>query len=194
MCAPWSLTLTLTTSRLKLRKPSPDDIPHIFEATRTAGFNDGMLWEPPTSAEDLLEPLARNLEQWRQGRAYTFSFVRTEDEAFIGRISLRQTDVKDVWDVGYFCHPKHQGQGYTTEALNAVLELGFSRLPATHIEAWHATWNVASKRVLEKLGMHFVEHLPRGFQKHGEWIAEDRLSISKTEWLACKVFKCHQYP
>ncbi|MEM6429471.1 MAG: GNAT family N-acetyltransferase [Deinococcota bacterium] len=184
MCKPLSLTLTLTTPRLKLRAPSSDDIPHIFEATRTAGFNDGMLWDPPATIDELQEPLRRNLEQWRQGRAYTFSFIRTKDEVFIGRISLRQTDVKDVWDVGYFCHPKHQGQGYTTEALAAVLELGFTQLSATHIEAWHATWNVSSRRVLEKLGMHFVEHLPEGFQKHGKWVAEDRLSISKADWQA----------
>ena len=184
MCETLSLTLTLTTPRLKLRAPSADDIPHIFDATRTAGFNDGMLWEPPSSADELHEPLARNLEQWRQGRAYTFSFVRTNDEAIIGRISLRQTDVEDIWDIGYFCHPKHQGQGYTTEALAAVLELGFTKLSATHIEAWHATWNIASRRVLEKLGMKFVEHLDQGYQKRGKWVAEDRVRLSKADWLA----------
>jgi len=52
-----------------------------------------------------------------------------------------------------------------TEAAGAVLGLGFKTLSASRIEASHATWNIASRRVLQKIGMSFVRHVPQGFEK-----------------------------
>jgi RimJ/RimL family protein N-acetyltransferase len=69
-----------------------------------------------------------------------------------------------------------------TEAAAAVLEFGFEVLSASEIEAAHAIWNIASRRVLEKIGMTFVRHLPQGFQKDGQWVEEDLLAISAADW------------
>jgi|GEM_PF-2131789 len=70
------------------------------------------------------------------------------------------------------------------EAVAAILEFGFKTLNATCIEAAHATWNRASGRVLQKAGMKFSAHVPQGFQKRGEWVAEDRFEIVKAVWIA----------
>jgi len=79
-------------------------------------------------------------------------------------------------------HPLHQRQGFMTEATLALIEYGFLQLEATEIQAAHATWNVASKRVLERAGLHFVKRIPEGFQKNGQWIEEDLHAITRQQW------------
>jgi RimJ/RimL family protein N-acetyltransferase len=49
--------------------------------------------------------------------------------------------------------PAHQGRGYATEAARAALRDGFERSGAEEIVAFTWTANLASLRVMEKLGM-----------------------------------------
>jgi len=66
-----------------------------------------------------------------------------------------------------------------TEAVESVLKFGFEELSAAEIEACHASWNEASKKVLLRCGMSWREHIPQGFKKRGKWVAEERLSKIK---------------
>ncbi len=69
-----------------------------------------------------------------------------------------------------------------SEAAKAIVSFGFNCLDAVRIEAKHAIWNKASERVIKKLGMTFVQNVPQGFMKNGEWVAENLLAITKAEW------------
>ena len=64
-----------------------------------------------------------------------------------------------------------------TKSVLALPRFAFDHLGAKEIRAVHAVWNVASRRVLEKAGFEFVAHIPEGFQKHGQWVAEDMLRL-----------------
>ena len=99
----------------------------------------------------------------------------------LGRISIMK-DLDKVWTIGFWLHSKEQGKGYMTEAVAAILELGFETLGASRIEAYHALWNVKSEKVLKRVGMKFIEHIPQGFMKKGEWVEENKLAITKEEW------------
>ena len=55
---------TITTSRCRLAIPAESDIPYVFAATRVAGFNDGMAWDPPAAIEELYEPYRKSLNAW----------------------------------------------------------------------------------------------------------------------------------
>jgi ribosomal-protein-alanine N-acetyltransferase len=175
------LDFQLTTPRCRLRAPSAEDIPHVFSATRVAGFNDGMLWDPPASEEELLEPLRQNLEAWSSGVAFVFTIEMRQDANFAGRIGIRPgpRPRPNVWDIGFWLHPNHQGRGLMTEAAHAVVDFGFGHLQAEAIESRHATWNLRSRRVLDRLGMIEVEYLPQGFQKRGEWVPEFLMRLEK---------------
>lgn len=172
----------LETNRFFLRCPNEKDLPFIFEASRYEGFTDGMGWEPPTSMEELKAPMERILQKWEEGRAFQFSIIHKQSAQFLGRISIRETDRSSVWNVGFWTHPKHQRQGVMTEALKAILAFGFDSLSASQIEAEYATWNEASKKVLEKVGMKFVKRIEEGLWKNGEWVAENRMAIPKEAW------------
>ena len=56
----------------------------------------------------------------------------------------------EVW---YKLHPESWNQGYATEALRRLIEVGFNDLNLHRIEAGCAVDNIGSIRVLEKVGM-----------------------------------------
>jgi ribosomal-protein-alanine N-acetyltransferase len=140
-----------------------------------------MRWSPPATEEELLVPYEKNVSAWEAGTAYTFTIKVKDAAILVGRIAIRCQGA-DCWDLGFWTHPDYQGQGYMTEAATAVLEFGFRTLSASKIEAAHATWNIASRRVLLKIGMRFARRVQHGFQKNGKWVAEDVLAITEIEW------------
>ena len=177
---PLSLDSRLETERLVLRCPLVEDVDFIFDASRYPGFNDGMLWDPPESKDECREVFHTTMENWQEGSAYVFTIELKSDSTPIGRIAVEERSCGS--SVGFWTHPKHQSFGYMTEALRRLLCLCFEELELKKIEACHAVWNVASRRVLEKCGFRFKCHLEEGFQKNGEWVPEDRLSISLDQW------------
>jgi len=172
----------ILTSRCRLRRPSEADIPHVFSATRIAGFNDGMAWAAPESIEQLREPLRNNIKAWTTGTAFAFTIESKADRAFLGRIAIRSHAEDGLWDIGFWMHPDHQGRGYMFEAAQAVVDFGFERLLAKRIQAGFVAWNVRSERILKKLGMKFVGHVAEAFQKKGQWVEVDVLAIAASDW------------
>ncbi|MDQ8203168.1 GNAT family protein [Pelagicoccus sp. SDUM812003] len=177
---PLSLDTRLETDRLILRCPLLEDIDFIFDATRYPSFNDGMLWDPPEAKEACVETFHKTIENWNAGTAYVFTMELKENGTPVGRIAIEERPCGD--SVGFWTHPKYQNYGYMSEALQRLLDFCFTELGLKVIEACHADWNFASRRVLEKNGFRFKRHLEEGFMKRGEWVAEDQLSITQSQW------------
>lgn len=175
-------SFTLETPRLRLRILSLEDIPFVFSASQYPGFTEGMLWEPPSEAPELEGSHLRAVKAWESGRAYAFTIEDKHSGAFLGRISIRQTDEPDLWNMGFWTHPDHQKKGIMSEAVAAVIKFGFEYLDAQEVEACYALWNKASERVLQKNGMRFVRYIKEGFMKNGEWVEENLLSIRREDW------------
>jgi len=162
----------LRTERCRLRQPTEADIEHVWSATRVDGFNEGMRWDPPQDRGALESPLRANRDDWERGTSYSFTVESLAGRVFIGRMQVRQEAAPGLWTIGFWTHPREQGKGYAVEAARAIVDFGFRRLDARVIGAAHATWNDASRKVLERIGMHYVRTNPRGFQKRGEWVEE----------------------
>ena len=76
---------------------------------------------------------------------------------FIGRGGLKvyQIDGKDVVGLAYAVMPDYWNQGFATEMGQASLEVGFERLGLAEIASWTLPTNLASQRVMEKLGFRY---------------------------------------
>ena len=83
----------------------------------------------------------------------------------------------NFYDVGYRLLPKYWGKGYATEACNAALKYGFNTLKLDEIIGTANVDNKASRRVLEKCGLKFVN------QFMWKDIKCDWLKITKAEWI-----------
>ncbi len=176
------LDTCLETPRCVLRCVSEDDLEPVWSATRYPGFNDGMRWYPPKLKSEISIWTKRNLDIWQKGEEYVFTIRAHLDNSFIGRASIRREKGNGVWSIGFWIHPEQWGQGFATEASRAAIEFGFEELKANKIVASHALWNVASKRVMTKLGLNYVRENPRGFAKNGQWVAEAEYEIEREAW------------
>ena len=160
----------VTTERCRLRYPNETDIPHIWSASQTPNFNDGLAWGPPSSMAEIKEPLRRAQESWVTGKEYSWAIETRESRDFVGWISIRREPGDRKWSLGFWIHPGKQDQGFAKECAAAVLEFGFSRLRAKVITATHATWNSASSRVLHRIGMKPVHTNRSGSDNNVDWI------------------------
>ena len=78
-------------------------------------------------------------------------FLKSNDE-FVGWCGLKYHPNLDAYDLGYRLLQKHWGKGLATSTSIQVLEWAMSHLPPKRIFAKAAVENIASIRVLEKLG------------------------------------------
>jgi ribosomal-protein-alanine N-acetyltransferase len=89
---------------------------------------------------------SRNLLDW--------AIEHRQDRKMIGRMGLHAYHALDQRaELGYAFNRNYWGQGYATEAAKCLLEYGFNTLKLHRISATVLPDNVASMRVLEKLGM-----------------------------------------
>ena len=77
--------------------------------------------------------------------------VEPRSGRFLGWVSLRAQG--DAGDLGYRFRREAWGHGYATEAASAVLADGFERLTLARVTAKTMAVNLASRRVMERLGM-----------------------------------------
>lgn len=162
----------IATARCRLRYPDESDIPHIWSASQTPNFNDGLRWEPPSNIDEIKGPLQRVQELWAAGHEYAWTIECRANGDFIGWISIRRESQDREWSIGFWVHPTKQSQGFATECAASIVEFGFSRLDAKVITAAHAAWNTASAGVLRRIGMKYVRTNPRGFKKNQQWVEE----------------------
>ena len=95
----------------------------------------------------------------------------------------------DTWrrsegELGYLVDPDHAGRGFATAIAGAMLGLAFTELGLHRVTAGCFADNVASWRVMEKLGMRREQHGVRD-SWHAElgWIDGYTYGILAEEWL-----------
>jgi ribosomal-protein-alanine N-acetyltransferase len=146
-------TPTLRTARLQLRPFADGDADDLFALHSNAyilRYWDAPPWSERARAERFIATCARMAEE---GSGARLAIDRASDKAFIGWVSLtrRNPDYRSA-SMGYCLDGASWGHGYATEAGRALLQWAFDTLDLNRVQAETDTRNVASARVLEKLG------------------------------------------
>lgn len=96
--------------------------------------------------------------------------IENQAHAFIGLLGINIGKPKyrnaEIW---YKLHPSYWNQGYATEVAKAALHFCFKELNLHRVEAGCAVENVASSRVLEKIGMKKEGMKRKLLPIRGEW-------------------------
>jgi RimJ/RimL family protein N-acetyltransferase len=87
-------------------------------------------------------------------------------------------------EIGFIVHPDHHGHGYAAEAAEPMLRIAFEELGLHRVIGSVEARNVASARVLEKLGMRREAHLVENEFVKGEWQSGLVYAILDREWAA----------
>ncbi|KIL34410.1 acetyltransferase [Cohnella kolymensis] len=149
---------TLETERLILREIHREDADSIFSyfsndnVTRHYGMKT---FEKLEQAENLIDAFSKN---FTEKRGIRWGIEKKDSKGLVGTIGF------NLWspahkraEIGYDIHPNVWRMGYTSEALQRILEYGFDKLGLTRIGAVVFIENEASNQLL----------LKQGFEKEG---------------------------
>jgi [ribosomal protein S5]-alanine N-acetyltransferase len=152
--APMALpTPTLLTERLRLRPFDDADADALYALHSNAyvlRYWDSPPWTERTRAERFIA-VCRQLAE--EGSGARPAIERASDGAFLGWCGLTRwnPDYRSA-SLGYCLGDAAWGRGYATEAARALLQWAFDTVELNRVQAEADTRNVASARVLEKLG------------------------------------------
>jgi [ribosomal protein S5]-alanine N-acetyltransferase len=146
-------TPTLHTARLRLRPVASADADALFTLHSSAyvlPYWDAPPWSERARAERVIATCRQMAEE---GSGARLAMDRVSDGAFIGWCGQTRwnPDYRSA-SMGYCLGDEAWGHGYATEAACALLQWAFDTLDLNRVQAETDTRNVASARVLEKLG------------------------------------------
>lgn len=146
-------TPTLPTARLRLRPFAASDADDLFALQSDAQvlrYWDAPPWTDRARADRFIATCGQLAEDGTGARVV---LERASDGAFLGWCHLTgwNPDHRSA-GTGYCLARDAWGQGYATEAARAVLTWAFETLDLNRVQAETDTRNLASARVLEKLG------------------------------------------
>jgi ribosomal-protein-alanine N-acetyltransferase len=146
-------TPTLRTDRLRLRPVTAADADDLFmlhSDGHVLRYWDGPPWSDRARADRFV---AASRQMAEEGSGARLILDRACDGAFLGWCSLTRwnPDYRSA-AMGYCLGVEAWGHGYATEAASALLEWAFDTLDLNRVQAETDTRNLASARVLEKLG------------------------------------------
>ncbi len=146
----------LSTPRLALVALSLEDAPAVFSYASDSEISRLVAWPRHENIRTSRRFLARSMVGYAQGGHYEWGLKLRADQLFIGSCGFGELDVgRGVGELGYVLAKPYWAQGYATEAAAAVIQFGFSKLGLQVIEANAFPENIASLRVMSKLGMRY---------------------------------------
>ncbi|MEO6135670.1 MAG: GNAT family protein [Ginsengibacter sp.] len=162
----------LQTKRLHIRELNLKDIHNVHQLhslPETDEFNTlGIPGTIQVTEKIVLEWL--NAQNQQPRNSYVFGIDLKDGDKFIGLIAINlgkeNYRTAEVW---FKIHKDFWGKGYTTEALTKLLDFGFNQLHLHRIEAGCAVENIASGKVLEKVGMTREGMKRKKLPIRGEW-------------------------
>lgn len=146
----------LETERLILRPFVEEDIEPTYQMNLdpavTKYTGDGGVVDQAEIERRITEDVMGDYQKYGFGR---LAVILKTKNTFIGFCGLKFLDDLDEVDLGYRFNRDHWGQGFATEAGKVCLDFGFEKLKLSQIIGLVLPENIASIRVLDKLGFRF---------------------------------------
>ena len=145
----------LETTRLILRPFAATDAPDVQRLAGAPEVADTTLNLPhPYMVSDAEQWISSHADRLAFGSSVAYAVTRRTDGVVLGAISLMEISARDRRaELGYWLGVPFWNQGYMTEAADALVDYGFSQLNLNKITAAHFGRNLASGRVMQKIGM-----------------------------------------
>lgn len=175
---------TLKTPRLALcfmEEAHLDGLYRIFSHPEVMRYWAWPAWERP---EQAIEMLAGVQEGYRSGEALRLAVELRAERTLIGTVSLFHFHTPSRRaELGYALGRPYWGAGYMHEALQALLQYAFESLELNRLEADIDPLNLASARVLERLGFQLEGRLRERWIVNGETSDTWLYGLLRREWL-----------
>ena len=149
--------IVIETARLYVRTWRESDIEPLFRIESDPLVHRYTTEEPWTIGETRAFVKKAINECWGcEPGFFNCPLVLKATDELIGRVGLNRLGQLPVPEMELMIAPAHWGKGYATEIAREMLRYGFEEAGFEEILGFVMPANVASRRVLEKIGMAFV--------------------------------------
>jgi ribosomal-protein-alanine N-acetyltransferase len=184
MVAP-KLRLPVETARLVIRELAENDIEALHAWRRDPAYRRYLPMPRQTRAavEAELDAILRDQADYRRLR-YLLGVVERKSGRLLGEAILKLSPAlrHRQAEVGWAVAEEAKGLGYATEIGRALLGAAFGQLKLHRVFAMCSTENLASRRVMEKLGMREEALLREHFRARERWWSSHIFAVLKSEY------------
>jgi ribosomal-protein-alanine N-acetyltransferase len=145
----------IETPRLLLRQLVPNDAEDLYriyshpDSFKYMSNEKPLLWEQTTALIDSFT------EHWKKHNFGVWAVVSKNNQKLIGHCGLKFLENTTEIQIGYLLLKSYWGIGLGTEAASAAMKYGFEVAQLDRIVAIAKPENIASRRVMEKIGMKY---------------------------------------
>ena len=158
----------IETDRLILRAVTDEDLDGMFELDSTPVVHKYLGNKPIDSINQAQLYIDSLKSQYIERGIGRFAAIEKSTNNFIGWSGLKFNtgdqealgEKRDFYDIGYRLIPRYWNKGYATESAIALLNYGFKNLNIKTIVGAAQIENIASNKVLQKIGLKYIEAFP----------------------------------
>jgi RimJ/RimL family protein N-acetyltransferase len=186
----------IITERLALRDLETSDSEQIFQYRSHPEISRFQSWgtQSPDEIRTLIHSLSV-IEPGTPGIWYQVGIILLSSRQLVGDCAFHvlESDPRQV-EVGVALAPEHQGRGYATEALQALLDYLLTGLGKHRAFGSVDPRNTRSIRLLERLGMRKEAYFVKGLWFKGEWVDDVIFAMLASEWATASQRRVSQRP
>lgn len=178
-------TTQIETERLILRRFKADDAEPMFKNWASHDLvTKYVTWFAHKTIDETKQIVAGWVKEYEQTNRYQWAIVLKQTMEPIGSIGVvRQNEDAAVAEMGYCIGDAYWHNGFTSEALSAVMDFLFNKVGFNRISALHDIRNPHSGNVMKKCGM-LYEGTRRevALTKEGDLLSVSEYAALKNEW------------
>ncbi|GAA2035260.1 hypothetical protein GCM10009839_39910 [Catenulispora yoronensis] len=174
--------ITLEGPRLTFRELREDDVDALFEIYGSEVATEHLSFDP-RPLDSVASVIASGIAdtQVDPRTVYALAVTLKEDPGLIGYARLA-LEAHRAGQIGFALNPSVWGQGYGTETVRLLLQLGFDQLGLHRIWGARSPKNAASARAMSGNGMVEEARIRDHVFTHGAWRDSITHVILEDEW------------
>lgn len=148
------MTKILETQRTYLRELTIADAESFYRLNldkEVLQYTGDVAFESINHAKTFLE----NYDQYKTYGIGRWAVIHKDTNEFLGWCGLKFTLEDNEYDIGFRFFKKYWNQGYAIETAKACIDYGLNTLQIKSIVGRAMKANIASVKVLEKIGLHY---------------------------------------